>query len=56
MTFAQILKSLTIDELSEMFGDIVQEIADRTGSGDRVMYDLARNFWANVADEELPGE
>lgn len=47
---AQTLKAMTDDELAELFGDVVQEIANRTGFGDRVMYDLARNFWEATAE------
>jgi hypothetical protein len=42
------LSELTDDDLAQLYGDVIAEIADRTGSSeDQVMYELAHEFWTD---------
>ena len=46
------LTALTDDELSDLFGDVVQEISNRANDGDdrTTMYELARAFWESAQE------
>jgi len=48
------LRRLSDDDLSELFGRVVQEIANRANDGDdgAAMYELARAFWESAQEDD----